>query len=404
MAARGCLNQCTDLEGLDALMSAGPATAYVGFDATADSLHVGHLLSLMTLRRLQRAGHRPIVLIGGGTTKVGDPSFRDTTRPMLDEEAIARNAEGLRRIASRFVRFGDGPSDALLLDNADWLDPLRFIGFLRDVGRHFTVGRMLSFDSVRNRIDREEGISLLEFTYMTLQAFDFLHLSRERGCVLQMGGSDQWGNIVNGVELARKADRRQVFGLTTPLLQTASGEKMGKTAGGAVWLDPDRLSSFDLWQWWRNAADADVGRFLLMFTDLPVEECRRLAALEGPGLNEAKAALADAAVGIAHGPEAAAGARDAAASAFDRGGDAAALPVVALSGEEASAGMSVVDLMLRAGFATGRGEARRAIAGGGVRVDGEKVADEAAALTAEALMRGARLSSGRKRHVQVRVS
>jgi len=403
MAARGSIHQCTDLEALDAALSGGPVPAYVGFDATADSLHVGHLMSLMALRRLQAAGHRPVVLIGGGTTKVGDPSFRDATRPILDEEAIARNAEALKRTVARFVRFGDGPTDAVLVDNADWLDGLAFIGFLRDVGRHFTVSRMLTFDSVRNRIDREGGLTLLEFTYMTLQAFDFLHLSRGMGCLLQMGGSDQWGNIVNGVELARRADGRRVFGLTTPLVQTASGEKMGKTAGGAVWLDPGKLSSLDLWQWWRNVADADVGRFLLLFTDLPVEECRRLAAGEGAALNEAKAALADAAVAIAHGREAAAAAR-ATATAAQGGESAEGLPVVEIPEGEVGEGLGLVDLMIRAGFATGRGEARRAIAGGALRVDGGKADDPEGLVTRERLATGTvRLTLGRKRHALVRM-
>ncbi len=304
---RGFLHQCSDpaddLSGLAAAASGGVLTAYVGFDATAASLHVGHLLSIMALRWLQRTGNRPIVLIGGGTTRIGDPSFRDTTRPMLDDAQIAANAAGLRGVFGQYLTFGDGPTDAVMVDNADWLDGLDYVPFLRDVGRHFTINRMLSFESVRQRMEREQPLTFLEFNYMILQAYDFLELSRRHGCLLQMGGSDQWGNIVNGIELARRVERRELFGLTTPLLTTASGTKMGKTAGGAVWLNADALRPFDFWQFWRNTEDADVGRFLRLFTELPLDEIARLERLEGAEINEAQIILATEATRLCHGSQ-----------------------------------------------------------------------------------------------------
>lgn len=319
LGERGFIHQCTDLDGLDGALSGPPRAAYIGFDATADSLHCGHLMQLMPLRRLQRCGHKPVVLIGGGTTRIGDPSFRDSSRPLLDDAQIAANVAGLRQIFSRYLTFGDGATDAVLVNNADWLDALHLIPFLRDVGRHFTVNRMLSFDSVRTRLDREEPLTLLEFNYMILQAFDFLELSRRHGCILQMGGSDQWGNIVNGMELGRRVDQSQLFGLTTPLLTTASGTKMGKTAGGAIWLNADRLAPYGFWQFWRNTEDADVGRFLRLFTDLPLDEIERLEALEGPEINAAKAVLAHEATKLAHGEAAALDAAGTAREAFRAG-------------------------------------------------------------------------------------
>ncbi|WP_040848337.1 tyrosine--tRNA ligase, partial [Nitrospirillum viridazoti] len=299
LGARGYIHQCTNLDGLDAAFSAGVVPVYIGFDATADSLHVGHLLPIMTLRRLQRAGHKPIVLIGGGTTRVGDPSFRATERPLLSDEQITANIQGIRQVFERFLTFGSGPIDAVMVNNADWLDRLGYIDLLRDIGRHFSVNRMLSFDSVKARLERQDPMSFLEFNYMILQAFDFLELHRRAGCLAQMGGSDQWGNIVNGIDLVRRLEGREVFGLTTPLLTTASGTKMGKTASGAVWLNADRLSPYDYWQFWRNTEDADVGRFLRLFTDLPLERIAELEALPGAEINRAKEVLADAATALA---------------------------------------------------------------------------------------------------------
>ncbi len=394
---RGFLHQCSDpaadLSGLAGAAPGGVLTAYVGFDATAASLHVGHLLSIMALRWLQRTGNRPIVLIGGGTTKIGDPSFRDTTRPMLDDAQIAANAAGLRRVFGQYMTFGDGPADAMMVDNADWLDGLDYVPFLRDVGRHFTINRMLSFESVRQRMEREQPLTFLEFNYMILQAYDFLELSRRHGCLLQMGGSDQWGNIVNGIELARRVERRELFGLTTPLLTTASGTKMGKTAGGAVWLNADARSPFDFWQFWRNTEDADVGRFLRLFTELPLDEIARLERLQGAEINEAKIVLATEATRLCHGTAEAEKAAAAAGSPFAANGDG--LPEVTLRREGAD-GVPLVDALVAAGLCASKGAARRLIREGGARLDGEPVTDEAAALTATAV-----LSAGRKRHVRV---
>ncbi len=392
LAGRGFIHQVTDAGALDAALTGGVVPAYVGFDATADSLHVGHLLSIMSLRWLQRCGHKPIVLIGGGTTRIGDPSFRDQGRPLLDDAAIARNIAGIREVFGRYLTFGDGPTDAIMVDNAGWLDQLAYIPFLREVGRHFSVNRMLAFDSVRLRLEREQTLSFLEFNYMILQAYDFLELSRRHGCVLQMGGSDQWGNIVNGVELARRVDRCELHGLTTPLLTTAAGAKMGKSAAGALWLNAERLSPYDFWQFWRDCADADVGRFLRLFTDLPLDEIARLEALQGAELNEAKKRLADAATTLAHGPAAAAGAAETARTVFEGSGGGADLPRL-----PAISGTSVIDLLVAGGLAASRGEARRAIRGGGVRLGGAVVTDEAEVLRAASVPLW--LSLGRKRHV-----
>ena len=394
---RGFLHQCSDpaddLSGLAGAAPGGVLTAYVGFDATAASLHVGHLLSIMALRWLQRTGNRPIVLIGGGTTKIGDPSFRDTTRPMLDDAQIAANAAGLRRVFGQYMTFGDGATDAMMVDNADWLDGLDYVPFLRDVGRHFTINRMLSFDSVRQRMEREQPLTFLEFNYMILQAYDFLELSRRHGCLLQMGGSDQWGNIVNGIELARRVERRELFGLTTPLLTTASGTKMGKTAGGAVWLNADARSPFDFWQFWRNTEDADVGRFLRLFTELPLDEIARLERLQGAEINEAKIVLATEATRLCHGTAEAEKAAAAAGSPFAADGDG--LPEVTLP-REGAGGVPLVDALVAAGLCASKSAARRLIREGGARLDGEPVTDEAAALTATAV-----LSAGRPRHVRL---
>ncbi|AGH48496.1 tyrosyl-tRNA ligase [Sphingomonas sp. MM-1] len=390
--SRGYIHQLTDAAGLDALAARQVVPGYIGFDPTAPSLHVGHLVSIMMLRQLQRAGHKPIVVMGGGTGKIGDPSFKDEARSLLTTETIAANVASIRRVFERFLTFGDGPSDAIMVDNAEWLDRLEYIPFLRDIGQHFSVNRMLSFDSVKLRLDREQSLSFLEFNYMILQAYDFLELSRRVGCRLQMGGSDQWGNIVNGVELARRVDGTQVFGLTTPLLTNADGTKMGKTVGGAVWLNEDQLSHFDYWQFWRNTDDRDVASRLRLFTDLPLDEIDRLAALQGAEINEAKIVLANAATALCRGAEAAAQAAETARRTFEEGAAGDALPSFAVAGGS----IAIVDALVGLGLAASKGEARRLIKGGGARVDGEKVTDEALVVSVGA--DPVRISSGKKHH------
>ena len=413
---RGYVHQCTDAAALDERAAAGIVTAYIGFDCTADSLHVGSLLQIMLLRRLQQTGHRPIVLMGGGTTRVGDPSGKDASRQLLDDAQIAANMAGIRSVFERFLTFGDGPADAVMANNADWLNGLAYVDFLRDYGRHFTVNRMLTFDSVRLRLDREQPLTFLEFNYMILQAYDFVELARRYGCTLQLGGSDQWGNIVNGVELGRRVDRRELFGLTSPLIVTASGAKMGKTAGGAVWLNADRLGAWDYWQFWRNTEDGDVGRFLRLFTDLPLDEIARLEALEGAGINEAKKVLATAATAMLHGSDAAEEAAATAQRTFEAKpakGEAktttamlhvAGLPVVAVPAADLARGIPAFDLFRRAGLAESGGAARRLIRGGGARIDDARVEDENALIDTAAI--GAdgtvKLSAGRKRHILIR--
>jgi tyrosyl-tRNA synthetase len=405
LTARGFLQDCTDLRGLDAALVAGQVTAYVGYDATAPSLHVGHLLNIMMLRWLQRTGHRPITLMGGGTSKVGDPSFRDDERPLLTPEAIARNATAMAEVFGKYLRYGAGSDDALLLDNAAWLDELNYLGFLRDIGRHFSVNRMLSFDSVRSRLDRDQSLSFLEFNYMILQAYDFLELHRREGCLLQMGGSDQWGNIVNGIDLTRRVAGAEVYGLTSPLLATADGRKMGKSQGGAVWLNADMLAPWEFWQFWRNAADADVGRFLRLYTELPLEDCARLGALGGAEINAAKVALANAVTTLCHGPEAAAEAEATAREVFERGGVGEALPTVTLSPAEVpDGGVSIVQLLVRAGLAGSGKDARRLIAEGGARLDDRPLTDPGLHLAAADLSGTLKLSAGRKRHALVRLA
>ena len=402
---RGYIHQGTDVEALDALAAKQIVTGYIGFDATADSLHVGNLVQIMTLRRLQQCGHRPIVLMGGGTTKIGDPSGKDASRRMLTEERIAGNIASIRTIFDSFLSFGEGPTDALMVNNADWLDGLSYIPFLRDVGTHFTINRMLTFDSVRLRLEREQPLTFLEFNYMILQAYDFLELSRRQGCVLQMGGSDQWGNIVNGVELCRRIDERQAFGLTSPLITTASGAKMGKTAEGAVWLRADRLSPYEYWQFWRNTDDADVGRFLGLFTDLAMEEVRRLGALGGSEINEAKKILATEATRLAHGDGAAREAEETARQAFEAGSAAAGLPTVEVPAGDLEKGIPAFALFRTAGLTASAGEARRLIAQGGGRLN-DRVIEDAGRLisAADADADGViKLSAGKKRHSLVRV-
>jgi len=400
---RGFVFQCTDTEGLDAALCAGPVTAYIGFDCTADSLHVGNLVGIMILRLLQRHGHRPLVLMGGGTTRIGDPSGKDESRQLLTDEQIAANMAGIRRCFDPFLRFGDGPSDAIMANNGEWLNALGYIPLLRDVGTHFTVNRMLTFDSVRIRLDREHALTFLEFNYMILQSYDFRELNRRYGVTLQMGGSDQWGNIVSGMELTRRTDNKTVYGLTTPLISTASGAKMGKSVQGAVWLARNRLSPYDYWQFWRNTEDADVGRFMRLFTDLPLPEIARLEQLEGAEVNEAKKILATEATRLAHGSEAAEEAAETARLAFEEGEAVDSLPSVEVPRSDLAAGIPAFRLFALAGLATTNGEARRLIRGGGARINDMPVKDEGYTVTVSDLHDDAiKLSAGRKHHRLVR--
>ncbi|HEY7901083.1 MAG TPA: tyrosine--tRNA ligase [Caulobacteraceae bacterium] len=380
---RGHVYQATDLEGLDRTALKGPLTAYIGFDATAPSLHVGSLVQIMTLRRLQQTGHRPIVLMGGGTTKVGDPSDKSAQRPLLSDVAIAANIAGIRKAFAPFLNFGEGPTGALMVDNSEWLDALGYIQFLREYGVHFTINKMLSLEFVKNRLAQEQSLTFLEFNYMLMQAADFLELHRRHGCTLQFGGSEQWGNIVNGVDLIRRMAAAEAFGVTAPLITTGSGVKMGKTVAGAVWLNPELLGAYDYWQFWRNTEDADVGRFLKMFTDLPLAEIVRLEALKGAEINEAKKALASQATALLHGEAAAAVAAEAARTAFEEGRLSPDLPTVEADGAELAT-MSYAALMVLAGFATSNGDARRQIAGGAFRIDGDKVGDASAMVALKA--------------------
>jgi tyrosyl-tRNA synthetase len=388
---RGYIHQVTDAEALDALAVKQVVPGYIGFDATAPSLHVGSLVQIMQLRRLQQTGHKPIVLMGGGTTKIGDPSGKDESRKLLSHEDITTNIAGIRRVFERFLTFGDGPSDAIVVDNDDWLGGLEYIPFLREVGRHFTINRMLTFDSVKLRLDREQPMTFLEFNYMILQAYDFLELSRRAGCRLQLGGSDQWGNIVNGIELARRIDGTELYGATTPLITTADGAKMGKTAAGAVWLDADLLSPYDYWQFWRNTQDADVGKFLRLFTDLPLDEIARLQALSGAEINEAKVVLATEATAMLHGRAAAEAAAETARTTFAEGGAGEDLPTLSV-GE----GINIAHALTALGFTPSNKEAKRKIAEGAVRLDDVTVNDPGLMLIAGD--EPVKLSLGRKKH------
>ncbi|WP_020178511.1 tyrosine--tRNA ligase [Methylopila sp. M107] len=402
---RGQIHQISEPHALDALALEGPVTAYIGYDLTAPSLHVGHMANIMMLRRLQQAGHKPIVLMGGGTTKVGDPSFRNEQRPLLDDAAIARNKETIKAVFTQFMAFGEGPSDAVMVDNAEWLDRLEYVPFLREIGRHFSVNRMLSFDSVKSRLEQEQPFSFLEFNYMILQAYDFLELSRRYGCRLQMGGSDQWGNIVNGIELGRRVDGNQLFALTCPLITTASGAKMGKTASGAVWLNADMTDPFAFWQFWRNADDADVERFLKLFTDLPLDEIARLSALKDSEINEAKKVLATEATAIVHGRAAAEAAAETARKTFEEGALAESLPTVEIDAALLAGGLGVLQAFAEvAGLVASNGEARRLIKGGGLRVNDKPAPDDRVVLTAADLTPEGviKLSLGKKKHVLLR--
>ena len=403
MQARGYIHQITHPVELDEAASKGIVTGYIGFDATAASLHVGSLIQIMMLRRLQQAGHKPIVLMGGGTTKVGDPTDKDQSRPLLTEAQIQSNIDNIKTVFAKFLTFGDGPTDAVMVDNADWLDKLGYVQFLREFGVHFTINRMLSFESVKLRLEREQPMTFLEFNYMLMQATDFLELERNFGCTLQMGGSDQWGNILNGVELIRRVDQKPSFGLTTPLLSTASGQKMGKTVGGAVWLNADMRSPYDYWQFWRNTEDADVGRFLRLFTDMPLEEVARYEAMQGADINEAKKVLANVATTMLHGPEAAQSAAEAARKAFEEGALSADLPTIEISMTDLEVGIVLAVLATDAGLAASRGEARRLAKGGGLRVNDKAETDGDRTLTDADLVEGViKLGAGKKKIVLIK--
>ena len=399
---RGFLADCTDLQSLDEKLISGPQYAYIGYDATASSLHVGHLLNVMLLRWFQKTGHKPITLMGGGTTKVGDPSFRSDERPLLGPEQIDENIASMQVIFDRYLDYGADQS--LMLNNAEWLDGLNYLDFLRDIGRHFSVNRMLSFESVKSRLDREQSLSFLEFNYMILQAYDFLELNRRYGCVLQMGGSDQWGNIVNGIDLTRRVLEEEIYGLTTPLLETSDGKKMGKSASGAIWLNGAMLSSYDFWQFWRNTTDADVGRFLKLYTELPVDECDRMGALGGSEINAAKIVLANEVTTLLHGADAATAAEATAREVFEKGGVGDDLPVLELASDEVGDGISVVQLFVRSGLASSGKEAKRLIESGGARADDAPVTSGGQMYSADQLAASIKLSAGKKRHAIVKLS
>jgi tyrosyl-tRNA synthetase len=416
MITRGFLADCTDMQALDQALMSGVVPAYIGYDATAQSLHVGHLMNIMLLRWLQKTGHKPITLMGGGTTKVGDPSFRSDERPLLGPEQIDANIAGMQQVFAKYLSYGEAPTvpssseavgqhnAAVMLNNAEWLDSLNYLDFLRDIGRHFSVNRMLSFESVKSRLDREQSLSFLEFNYMILQAYDFLELNRRYGCLFQMGGSDQWGNIVNGIDLTRRVLETEIYGLTTPLLTTSDGRKMGKSQGGAVWLNDDLLSPYEFWQFWRNTTDADTGKFLKIFTELPVEECDRLGALAGSEINEAKIRLANEATALLHGAEAATAAEATAREVFEKGGVGEDLPTLVLQPGEVADGISVVQLIVRTGLAKSGKEAKRLIAENGARLDAAPLTDAGLLLDAAALASPVKLSAGKKRHALVQLA
>ena len=403
ITARGFLADCTDLEGLDQKFRSGVVTGYIGFDLTATSLHIGNLVQIMLLRWMQKTGHRPITLMGGGTTKVGDPSGKDEMRKILTVDQINANADGIRQVFSNFISYGDGPTDSPLVNNADWLDKLGYIDFLRDIGKHFTINRLLAFESVKSRLDREQALSFIEFNYMLLQAYDYLELNRRYGCVLQMGGSDQWGNIVSGADLIRRVDSKEAYGLTTPLVTRSDGKKMGKSADGAVWLNEDMMPSYGFWQWWRNVDDADVGKFLKMFTELPIDECDRLGALEGSEINSAKVILANEVTTLLHGADAASAAEATAREVFEKGGVGDDLPTLTLSSDDLGDGISIVQLFVKTGLAGSGKEAKRLISENGARMNDEPVTNAGLFLTANEIPQPLKLSAGKKRHALVEV-
>jgi tyrosyl-tRNA synthetase len=403
MMQRGFIADCTDYQGLDEALSKGVVPAYIGFDATAKSLHVGSLIQIMMLRWLQKTGHQPITLMGGGTTKVGDPSFRADERPLLTADQIDDNISGIKKVFAKYLDYDRADTPALMLNNAEWLDSLNYLDFLRDIGRHFSVNRMLSFESVKSRLDREQSLSFLEFNYMILQAYDFLELNRRYGCMLQMGGSDQWGNIVNGIDLTRRVLDNEIYGLTSPLLTTSDGKKMGKSADGAVWLNAEMRSPYEFWQFWRNTTDADVGRFLKLYTEMDVEECERLGALQGSEINEAKAILANAVTTLCHGAEAAAAAEKTAREVFEKGGVGDDLPTVEISRADLGEGLSIVQAIVRAGLTKSGKEAKRLIAEGGAKIDDQPLTNAGLMLDAGALASPVKLSAGKKRHALIKL-
>jgi len=403
MISRGFLADCTDYQGLDEALSKGVVPAYIGFDATAKSLHVGSLIQIMMLRWLQKTGHKPITLMGGGTTKVGDPSFRADERPLLGPDQIDDNIAGIKQVFAAYLDYEDAPTGALMINNAEWLDGLNYLDFLRDIGRHFSINRMLSFESVKSRLDREQSLSFLEFNYMILQAYDFLELNRRYGCLLQMGGSDQWGNIVNGIDLTRRVLDQEIYGLTSPLLTTSDGKKMGKSLSGAVWLNADMCSPYEFWQFWRNTTDADTGKFLKLYTELPVEECDRLGALEGSDINAAKIILANEVTTLLHGSEAARAAEATAREVFEKGGIGDDLPTLTLSADDVGDGISIVQAIVKSGLAKTGKEAKRLIAENGAKLNDEPLTDAGLILNAADLAQPIKLSAGKKRHALVQL-
>ena len=403
MIERGFLADCTDYQGLDEALSVGIVPGYIGFDATAESLHVGSLIQIMMLRWLQKTGHKPITLMGGGTTKVGDPSFRAEERPLLTEKQIDDNISGIKRVFERYISYDDSPTGALMLNNAEWLDKLNYLEFLRDIGMHFSVNRMLSFESVKSRIDREQSLSFLEFNYMILQAYDFLELNRRYGCVFQMGGSDQWGNIVNGIDLTRRVLNHEIYGLTSQLLTTSDGKKMGKSLNGAIWLNPEMLSPYEFWQFWRNTTDADTGRFLKLYTELPLEECERLGLLEGSEINTAKVILANEVTSLLHGRAASKAAEATAREVFDKGGVGNDLPTVKVSAEEIGNAISVVQLLVKSGLVNTGKEAKRLIAENGAKINDTPLTDAGLVLQVKDFDSPVKLSKGKKKHILVQL-
>ena len=399
MIERGFLADCTDYQGLDEALSVGIVPGYIGFDATAESLHVGSLIQIMMLRWLQKTGHKPITLMGGGTTKVGDPSFRAEERPLLTEKQIDDNISGIKRVFERYISYDDSPTGALMLNNAEWLNKLNYLEFLRDIGMHFSVNRMLSFESVKSRIDREQSLSFLEFNYMILQAYDFLELNRRYGCVFQMGGSDQWGNIVNGIDLTRRVLNHEIYGLTSQLLTTSDGKKMGKSLNGAIWLNPEMLSPYEFWQFWRNTTDADTGRFLKLYTELPLEECERLGLLEGSEINTAKVILANEVTSLLHGRAASKAAEATAREVFDKGGVGNDLPTVKVSAEEIGNAISVVQLFVKSGLVNTGKEAKRLIAENGAKINDTPLTDAGLVLQVKDFDSPVKLSKGKKKHI-----
>ena len=401
--SRGFVQDCTDLQELDEAFHKGVVTGYIGFDLTATSLHIGNLVQIMLLRWMQKTGHRPITLMGGGTTKVGDPSGKDEMRKIISVDQINANADGIRKVFARYISYGDGPTDSPLVNNAEWLDKLGYIDFLRDIGKHFTINRLLAFESVKSRLDREQALSFIEFNYMLLQAYDYLELHRRYGCVLQMGGSDQWGNIVSGADLIRRVDQGAAYGLTTPLVTRADGKKMGKSADGAVWLNEDMMSGYEFWQWWRNVPDADVGKFLKMFTELPVDECERLGALGGAEINDAKVRLANEVTTLCRGGEAAIAAEATSREVFEKGGVGDDLPTLELSAADLGDGISAAQLIVRSGLAKSGKDAKRLIAEGGAKLDDQPLSDAGQMFNAAALAAPIKLSAGKKRHALVKL-